>query len=220
MIDFEKLGYDTKNMHAYFKFSEASYYLHSNGYHEAYHRVIAHTFKDSNKMFLSTLFFPFESVNLIHFEARVKGMDCEPGFSYTKSAVKYQYIMGVSFNCKEVIPKGSDVEVYFHFKLMDWVLNSKEKILDVLREIYGDTYIASMLYVTNITPILEYAVNMNYPGFKIKKSLKVVADKVDMFGKPLSVISTEEVPHEEDSVTANWSSLIPNKTYVLINYLE
>lgn len=218
--DLDKKGYDVKNMQAYFKFVEVKYFFYSNGYHEAYYNAIIHTLKESNRMFTATMSFPFENGSLIHFEAKIKDRDCEPTFSYAKGTVKYQYVMSISFNCKEKIPKDSDIEINLHFKLMDWVLNSKEKILDVLKKIYGDTYIAFLLPVTATTPIMEYNINLIYPGFKIKKSKKVIADKTDVYGKPLSVISEEEIPHKDIEVSVNLKNLSPNITYVVINYLD
>ena len=218
--DFDKKGYDVKNMRGYIKYGEVKYSFYSNGYHEANNRIIVHTLKETDKISSSTMSFPFESVSLIHFEAGIKGKDCEPVFSHAKGTVKYQYITNLTLQCKEKIPKGSDIEIYVRFKLMDWVLNNKQKILDVLNEIYGDKCIAFLLPVTTTTPIIEYHIDVSYPGFKIRKSKKVVADKADVFGKPLSVIYEEDIPHKESEVSVNWDNLTPNKTYILLNYLE
>lgn len=220
MSYFERLGYDVKNMQVYLKYVEYSVIFSANGYSETATHAIFHPLKESQQLFFTTVHFPAEGMSLLQFKGEIEGKECEPSFSSIKNSIKYQYILNISFKCKEKIEKDKDLTLKYQYKLMDWILNSKEKILETLKQIYGDNYIIISVTVTNLVPIMEYKIIAKYPGFKIRKSLMVIADKIDLFGKPLSIKNSEEIKHGYDDVTLYLSDLLPNRSYVLINYLE
>ena len=220
MGHFERLGYDVKNMQLYFEYVEYSVTFSANGYSETSTRALFHPLKESQQLFFALVHFPAEEMKLLQFKGEIEGKECEPSFSSMKNTINHQYALSISFKCKEKIKKDEDLTLKYQYQLMDLALNNKEKILGALRQIYGDNYITIAVTISNIVPIMEYKITAKYPGFKIRKSLKVIADRVDVFGKPLSVKESEEISHGYDDVTIYFSDMLPNTSYVLLNYLE
>jgi|GEM_PF-6277114 len=218
--DFEKLGYNTKSMQLYMKYVEQKMVYSSNGYMEVFIHSIIHNFKEFNKSYFTMSHFPVENMSILYFEGKILDWECRPAISYLKTPLKYQYVLGISFICDEKIPENSEFELFLHYKLMDWSLNNKKRILEALKEIYGDTRIAAYIATNSFNPILEYEVTISYPGFAIRKSVQAISDRIDLFGNPISVLEYKEIQHDYNSISVKLSKLLPNMAYVFINYLD
>lgn len=221
METLRRLGYDTSSIPLYAKEGYVRVIFSANGNRESNYDIKFHALRDIKRLYFATYEFPVKELMLKNFSIRITGKECEPRLGYERvNGVKYYYVIWAGLECSETVQAGSDFELTYSIKFIDQSLNTKEKLFEVLKEIYNEERLSSRFISLNNFPLLKQRVEIIYQGLKIKKSLLVVASSADLLNNPINVIEIKELNHEGDRIIYELSEPLPNMNYIFITYFD